>query len=238
MSGQAPSAVLFDYGHTLVRYRLPEPALLAMLERFLPELVAHGRDRDPTPNQLLAEVLLASDKNLEPDGLEEIDYPEHVRRHWEAAGYSLPPDLVWRLIDAEQRCWESAVSLAPGALDVIRRIRRLGRRTAIVTNAPFPAEFMVRQMRGNGVADLMDALVFSSEVGRRKPSPVIYQAALDRLGVDPEAALFVGDRELEDYQGPTAIGMRAVITVELTGRRPADPAIPVIASLAEVIDLL
>jgi putative hydrolase of the HAD superfamily len=61
-----------------------------------------------------------------------------------------------------------------------------------------------------GLAERLDAAVFSSEVGKRKPHPAIFEAMLERLDVAPEDALFVGDRRLEDVQGAKALGMTTV----------------------------
>jgi putative hydrolase of the HAD superfamily len=52
--------------------------------------------------------------------------------------------------------------------------------------------------------------VFSSEIGKRKPHPAIFEAVLERLGVAPGDALFVGDRRLEDVQGAKELGMTTV----------------------------
>ena len=49
--------------------------------------------------------------------------------------------------------------------------------------------------------------MLSSELGYRKPSPVIYREALRRLGHRAAATLFVGDRVLEDVVGPSREGM-------------------------------
>jgi putative hydrolase of the HAD superfamily len=64
-----------------------------------------------------------------------------------------------------------------------------------------------------GIGPRLDAAVFSSEVGKRKPHPAIYDAALSDLGVAPERALFVGDRLIEDVQGPAELGMTTVQAV-------------------------
>jgi putative hydrolase of the HAD superfamily len=89
----------------------------------------------------------------------------------------------------------------------------------------------------NGVGELTEAVLFSSQLGRRKPAPEIYRAALDALGVDPERALFVGDRVREDYDGPRAVGMRAVICTAHAAEPPPD-GIPTIASLSDLPGLL
>ncbi len=52
--------------------------------------------------------------------------------------------------------------------------------------------------------------MLSGEVGARKPGPAIFEAALDALGVDAGAALFVGDRLVDDVAGAAAVGMTTV----------------------------
>jgi FMN phosphatase YigB (HAD superfamily) len=64
-----------------------------------------------------------------------------------------------------------------------------------------------------GIAERVDFAVFSSEIGRRKPDPAIFERALEALGVTPEEALFVGDRLWEDVGGAGAVGMRTVQAV-------------------------
>jgi putative hydrolase of the HAD superfamily len=61
-----------------------------------------------------------------------------------------------------------------------------------------------------GLGARLDTAVFSSELGKRKPHPAIFEAALERLGVDPERALFVGDRRYEDVRGSKELGMTTV----------------------------
>jgi HAD superfamily hydrolase (TIGR01509 family) len=43
------------------------------------------------------------------------------------------------------------------------------------------------------VLDLFDACIVSAEVGAEKPNPVIFEAALEELGVAPEETVHVGD---------------------------------------------
>ena len=134
-------------------------------------------------------------------------------------------------------CWDRIVRVDPDAWQVLEALRSRDIRRAICSNAPFPPEMMLRQVGTNGIGALMDGVVFSSMVGRRKPAPEIYRAALDAIGLVPEKVLFVGNRELEDYEGPRAIGMRAVIYTA-NNAHPTQPGIPVIAQLAELLELL
>ena len=74
----------------------------------------------------------------------------------------------------------------------------------------------------------MDAWVWSGRHGKVKPSPTIFLAVLDELGVAPEAAVMVGDSLEDDVEGARALGMRAFL-VDREGRpggrgHAADPA--------------
>ena len=62
-----------------------------------------------------------------------------------------------------------------------------------------------------GLAERLDAAVFSSEVGKRKPHPADLRGGARKLGVAPEDALFVGDRRYEDVRGAKELGMTTVL---------------------------
>lgn len=228
-------AVLFDYGLTLVTFEFPRACLLDMLERMRPAIVAAAGSPDKVPSAagLLSEVLEAVEERLPTFGEDEIDYLSFFDQAWRTAGLDLPSELVYEILDAEQRCWEGAITTAPGMFHVLHSLRERGLRTAICSNAPFPPEMMRRQVEGLGLTKLMDAVVFSSEIGRRKPAPEPYQVALERLGVAAADAVFVGDRFVEDFDGPRRLGIRAVLCTALA-REPAPPGVPTIDSLEDL----
>ena len=58
-----------------------------------------------------------------------------------------------------------------------------------------------------GLLDRLDAVALSAEVGKRKPHPAIFEAALAQVGVEAGEALMVGDRLREDVAGAQALGM-------------------------------
>jgi putative hydrolase of the HAD superfamily len=64
--------------------------------------------------------------------------------------------------------------------------------TAIVSNA-WP--HMRARLSAAGLADAVDEVILSCEVGCAKPDPRIYEVALQRLGADPRQALFIDDTE-------------------------------------------
>ena len=230
-------AVLFDYGRTLVTFDYPTAELLAVIRHFRPRITSALGVAAPEAEAILESVLLPMERYVGRISEDEVDYMSVYRQTWARAGMNLPDDLLYDILDSEQMCWDRAVKLDPDALQVLSWLGSHGIKRAVCSNAPFPPEMMRRQVNANGISEMVDAVVFSSEIGRRKPAPELYRAALEAIGVEPQHALFVGDRVREDYEGPRALGMRAVVfTAHAEG--PAPDGIPTIASLSELPGLL
>ena len=96
----------------------------------------------------------------------------------------------------------------PGAEEVLARLRAERYPLALVSMcAPdTPAIW-----RASPLAGAVDVEVFSSEVALRKPDPEIYLLASSRLGVAPEACLYVGDGSYRELSGAAAVGMQPVL---------------------------
>jgi putative hydrolase of the HAD superfamily len=94
-------------------------------------------------------------------------------------------------------------------IDAVRVVRSRGLRTAIVTNNI--REYGDAWRARLAVDELFDLVVDSCEEGVRKPDPVIFHTALDRLGVtDPARAVF-----LDDFAGNVtaarALGLHGIL---------------------------
>ncbi len=89
-------------------------------------------------------------------------------------------------------------------------LQRLGERykLGVISNADGHIEAMLRQC---GLADCFLNFTDSGLTGMEKPDPRIFQIALERMGCPAEESLYVGDIYSVDYQGATAVGMKAVI---------------------------
>ncbi len=229
--------VLFDYGRTLVTFAYPTDDLLRVLDEFRPRIEAALGVPAPEAETILHDVLLPLEEYIGSMSEDEVDYMDVYSEAWQRAGMRLPDDLLHEILDAEQRCWDRAVRVDPDAPKLLAWLGENGIKRGVCSNAPFPPEMMRRQVESNGIAGLVDAVVFSSEVGRRKPAPEVYLAALDAIGTTAEKTLFAGDRVREDYEGPVALGMRAVVVTAHADEPPPD-GIPAIASLAELPLLL
>ena len=151
------------------------------------------------------------------------------------------PDAV---LEAERLRTRAARTLmAPHTEDLatLAAIRAAGLRVAMVSNCTPEVPALWRE---SPLADLIDAPIFSTEVGLLKPDPAIYHAASRQLGVEPQACLYVGDGEHQELAGAAATGMTAV----LLRRRDRDGHIhdpnadswpgPILSRIPEVLSLL
>ncbi len=66
--------------------------------------------------------------------------------------------------------------------------RRAGIRTGLVSNS-----WGTRRYDRQGLSELFDGIVLSGEVGIRKPASEMYEIGAQRIGVEPEACVFVDD---------------------------------------------
>jgi len=130
--------------------------------------------------------------------------------------------------------------LCEGANEVLENIKRRGYNTGLISNTIFPETAHEIDLDNFGLLPYIDFRVYSSEFGYRKPHPEIYREGLRRIGLPPERTLYIGDRYVEDVEGPQNIGMSAVLKYR-EGRVYPDPmpaGFPVIDSLPELLDLL
>ena len=94
--------------------------------------------------------------------------------------------------------------------------------------------------RDTGIGPFLAVAVDSTKVGEEKPSPAIFQAALDRLDARPSDCVFVGDSLRRDRTGARNIGMPFVWVASAEARRGggAAPGDRIVASVSEVEEIL
>jgi putative hydrolase of the HAD superfamily len=195
-------AVLFDWGDTLMRWA-PEPEHLADGHRA--GLAAIGREPvEGLTERFRDEYLQAW---FEPGLVEEIEYPAQVRRLLGEFGIEVGDDELLRFLDAEHAAWGAARQLASTTHALLETLRDRGLKLGLVSNAIDPPDLLHRDLAEFGVAQRLDVAVFSSEVGRRKPDPLIFRHTLELLGAEPADSLFVGDTVATDIAGASALGM-------------------------------
>jgi len=204
----ALEAVLFDYGDTLLEFRLDDELWLGAMR----DMLAAAGGPPERAADLRGEIeRRVTELTADPDDHAELIYEEVVAGALAAVGTSPGPELLRTAIEAQHRGWLGARRLHPKAHWLLQEVRARGLRIGIVSNTFDSPDLLHADLVSDGVAERVDAIVFSSELGLRKPAPEIYRAALVALDVEPANALFVGDRVREDVQGPAALGMRTCL---------------------------
>ena len=198
-----PKAVLFDLFHTLVSVPKPGgefgPSVAEALgiphahaeiqRRYHDEDVLGrclGRIRDPH------DILRTLARGIDPGVSEER--------------------IAGALESRRRRFEHGLVAVEPAVLAALDRLREAGIRTALVSDAGYDD---VESWARSPLRERLDAVVFSYEVGVRKPDRRIYGHALGALGIDAPDALFVGDGGSDELRGARALGMGAVLVTRL-----------------------
>ncbi|HEY6836556.1 MAG TPA: HAD family hydrolase [Gaiellaceae bacterium] len=204
-------AVLFDWGDTLMEFRFDEEL---MDTAFRAGLAALDRD-DLAPADDIRTHFRERYEPLfwVPGTLEEIEYPGMVRDALAHFGTDLSDDELDRFLEAEHAAWQPARVLGSTTHALLDSLREQRLKLGLVSNAFDPGWLLRRDLEQMGIAERIDVAVFSSEVGFRKPHPVIFTRALTALEVAPERTLFVGDRLYEDVRGAGELGMTTVQAV-------------------------
>jgi putative hydrolase of the HAD superfamily len=129
-------------------------------------------------------------------------YYSHLLHEIAVSDQSICADLVSRTRISANWC-----DIQPRTREVLQRLGR-DFRLGIISNADGKiAEVLARC----GIADCFETITDSGIVGKEKPHPAIFEAAVQSLGVSPERSVYIGDIYSVDYLGATRFGMQSVL---------------------------
>jgi putative hydrolase of the HAD superfamily len=132
---------------------------------------------------------------------------QSLRRVTEAVGVRPTRAQLAAGIPARVAAVRADTRLRDEAVPVLQAVRARGLGTALVSDC---GHELPRYLPDLPIAPLLDACVYSVEVGACKPDPGMYLTACRRLGVRPERCLYIGDGGSQELSGATAVGMTAV----------------------------
>jgi putative hydrolase of the HAD superfamily len=203
-------AVLFDWGGTLMRDEWSDEIAL---EGHSAGLAALARDGLPDPATFTS-YLREHEAELFPLMSEdEIDISDVMAGSFRDHGVELTDDDVRLYLQAAQDVWSSHYMLADSTHALLEALRARGLKLALVSNTASPGWLLEPILERQGITERVDTVVLSSEVGKRKPHPAIFERALRELDVPSSEALFVGDRLEADVVGASRVGMKTVQAV-------------------------
>lgn len=228
-------AILFDLGNTLVGY-YTSSEFPQVLRRCLRECAsALGHTENHAGDEDLFERALLLNR-------EQSDYavrPLSVRlQELFGADEALDEASARALGTAFLKPIFAMARPDPQAVPLLEALRGRGIKTAIVSNTPWgsPADAWRAELIRHGLLDNVDATVFCTDVGWRKPHRAPFDRALSLLDVAPADALFVGDDPRWDIIGAQNAGLRPVLLESVVPRPRHDHL--TIPNLAGIIALL
>jgi putative hydrolase of the HAD superfamily len=197
-----PRAVIFDWGGTLTPWHTVDPAV-----QWRPYADVHA----PNDAEALTARLVAAEAELWGQARDHsrASTLEHVLR---SAGVEPVGARHEQALAAYHAGWEPHTHADPDAGDVLRGLRTRGLAIGVLSNTLWTRAFHETVFARDGLLDLIDGAVYSSEIEWTKPHAQAFLAAMEAVGVDdPAACVFVGDRPFDDIHGAKEVGMRAVL---------------------------
>ena len=197
-------AVLFDWGGTLTSFHSVD---LIEAWRVAAEVLAPDRV-DEVAEALLAaeaEVWQRTTTTMRSARIDEVLASASQAVH-------LPvEETVHRLATAAYfDHWTPTTGARQDAWHTLSALKQRGLATGLLSNTHWPREQHEQWLRRDGIDDLLDARVYTSDLEHVKPHPEAFRALLSQLRVQPEAAVFVGDRLWDDVNGAHQLGMRTI----------------------------
>ena len=223
----AVQAVIFDWGGTLTPWHTVDHATLwrdICAQHFAAELAERHAAAIRAAER---ELWLAAEREHRSATM------DHV---FERAGVVPTEAFLASYFEA----WEPHTLTDSDVAELFPLLRTAGIKIGVLSNTMWPRSAHEQVFIRDGVLELIDGAVYSSEIDWTKPHPEAFRAAMRAVGVtEPAGCVFVGDRPYDDVYGAKRAGMRAVLVPnsDVPAYREAEPD-AVVGRLADLLPLI
>jgi putative hydrolase of the HAD superfamily len=214
----AVKAVVFDWGGTLTPHHT-----IDLLDLWRAAARVLAPDRVEEVAQALAAAELRWWEGVGASGLSGTT-ADVLAAASADTGLDVDAALHAAALEAHLDAWTPHTIAHPEVVPLLTALRERGIRTGLLSNTHWPRRWHEHWLERDGVIDLIDARVYTSDLAHTKPHPEAFGAVLGELGVRAADAVFVGDRPIDDISGAKAIGMRAVLVD--SSDVPGHPVVP------------
>jgi len=232
-------AVLFDLFNTLILLEKDEVFYTPCLRKLHEFLAKHGIDVAFNDFERVyfdvREKLYAKTE----ESFQEPHFNVRISQTLQRFGYNFEASdpVVTGATDAFSDELTRYVRLDEEACEVLQKLHgkyKLG----IISNFAIP-ECVWRMVERFNLTRFFDVILISGAINKRKPSPEIFERALETLNVNASDSVFVGDMPGLDIKGAKNAGIKAI----LLERTPLERIVDVkpderIRSLIELLDVL
>ncbi len=215
-------AVIFDFDDTLQDRTVAFTAVARQL------LSRHMRAANAEQLEQYARQLCAENRGGYVDY--STFFHEFIKR-WPFKEGVTGEQLLWEY----HRLFPLHSALYPETPAVLRELRRRGYQIGIITNGN--SLLQNRKLDLTGLRLCTDLSIISGDEDVHKPHPELFRRAAARLGIAPENCVYIGDHPINDIQGATSAGMRAIyLNTRELDEHP--DGVPEIHKLADILNIL
>ena len=227
-------AVIFDWGGTLTRWHDIDfhAESLALAQAVVQAEDGHGPEQLGPRLHRAGNVIWGRSRDHQESAT--------IADLFSEAGLEHDPELLSAYYDF----WEPHTATDPEVGPLFTSLRAAGIRVGVLSNTIWPREWHRGFFERDGVLELIDGDVYTSEIPWTKPSRHAFEAAMAAVGAeDPARCVYVGDRLFDDVWGAHQAGMRAIhiplsnIPREQIGHTEGDPD-AVVHSLTEILEVV
>lgn len=153
------------------------------------------------------DALSKKNKDIPRDELE-IDLGNVFRALYEDKGVHVTKKEIEDTAIAFRSISLCKLKLYNMAKDILEHLRENGKRVFLLSNAQ--SLFTRPELKMLGLDEDFDDIFISSELGIKKPSPLIFKALIDKHGLDVRETVMVGNDHLCDCLPAMRLGMRSM----------------------------
>jgi putative hydrolase of the HAD superfamily len=157
-------------------------------------------------------------------------------------GVSVTTEQMANAVKIRLELTRRALTPRSDAISTVTRLKRVGLKIGLLSNCSIEIPMVWPE---TAFAEFFDSTIFSSQERLKKPDLRIYKVVCDRLGVLPEACLYVADGENYELAAAADVGMHPVLirnpecdSDKLLLREARDWQGAAVSSLPEVVALI
>lgn len=227
-------AILFDVGMTLIQPRFSDAEICAVI------CAEHGcwvplaqieEEMSNFTDTLVARYKEKGDLWASEEGVREF-FVQLYAQFFEALGFPQPRVLgacVYQRAQLPEN-W----SPFPEVMGLLAELKEQGLILGVVSDW---GDWLPDLLLSLGLTRHLDFMIVSAVVGATKSTPHLFQLALQRAGVRPHEALYVGDSYHTDILGARTAGLSPIL-LDRSGSAPTTVDCPVVGSLEEIWEFL
>lgn len=236
---QAIRTIFFDAGFTLLR---PYPSIAEICQQVCQQLGLHIKRNEVEARMDEAEdYFLRQSRNNRHTWASE----EAINEFWTGYYMTLLRTLVvehdeprlYQLARAINEEFEKHTSweIFPDVLPVLQTLHARNYTLGVISDWGITLGPILRQ---HALSRYFDCLLVSATTRYAKPSPMLYQQALERANAVPDYALHIGDSYIQDVLGARSVGMTPLLLDRSNRFNPENVDCLLVHSLYEMLDLL